>query len=53
MNKKRNLPKELNLKGCVEATSNALDINIDKIKCMVKNQIVFACKERNPNTTMK
>lgn len=50
MNKKRNLSKELNANGCVENTSDALDISIDKIKDMVNSKIVSASVERKFNT---
>lgn len=46
MNKKRNLPKELNIKNCINTTSSAFDINIDKIKRMVESRIDSVVKER-------
>jgi len=50
MNKKRNLSKEINVNECVENTSNALDISIDRIKYMVNNQIFSASVERTAYT---
>lgn len=49
MNNKRNLSKELNVKGYVEDTSNVLDISIDKIKYMVNNRIASISKEMKQN----
>lgn len=46
MNKKRNLPKELNIKNCINTTSSAFDINIDRIKRMVESRINSVVKER-------
>lgn len=45
MIRKRNLSKELNMKG-YDDTSNALDISIDKIKDMVDSKIASADVER-------
>ncbi len=50
MNKKRNLSKELNVNECVENTSNALDISVDRIKYMVNSKIVSASVERTAYT---
>ena len=52
MNKKRNLSKEINVNSYVENTSNALDINIDRIKDMVNSKILSAAVERK-SITMK
>ena len=45
MIRKRNLSKELNMKGYDDA-SNALDISIDKIKDMVDSKMASADVER-------
>lgn len=50
MNKKRNLSKELNMKSCVDNTSNALDVSIDRIKDMFDSKIASAVVERKSNT---
>ena len=49
MIRKRNLSKELNMKGYAD-TSNALDISIDKIKDMVDSKIASADVERKSYT---
>ena len=49
MIRKRNLSKELNMKGYAD-TSNALDISIDKIKDMVDGKITSADVERKSYT---
>lgn len=50
MNKKRNLSEELNMESCVDNTSNALDISVDRIKDMVNSKIASAAVERKSNT---
>ena len=52
MNKKRNLSKELNMKNCVDNTSCALDVSVDRIKDMVDSKIASASVERK-SITMK
>jgi len=46
MNKKRNLSKEINVNEDIVNTINALEVNVDRIKCMVNNQISYASSER-------
>ena len=46
MNKKRNLFDELNIKGCTDNSSGALDISVERIKDMVNNRIDSASTER-------
>ena len=52
MNKKRNLSKELNMKNCVDNTSGALDLSVDRIKDIVDSKIASASVERK-SITMK
>ena len=46
MNKKRDISKELNMKGCTDTASDPLDISIERIKDMVNKRIDSASTER-------